>query len=390
VVGNVTKEFSMSHKNMVLLLGFAGFISAADNWIVAPILPAIAAGFDVSIARVAVILTAYMIPYGVMQPVYGFLSDRWGKARVLQRIVAGLALGTLGCATASSLMTLCLWRIITGFFAAGIIAVSLALIGDAVPVADRQKHVGKFMGIVFLGQGLSVGIGGIFARFMSWRVIFVLFGVLAFGAMVSLRTLPKENSTKPSGGHFFTELKRVLLTPRGRVIFPLAFATGFLLLGSYSYLGAFLHEVDGLDYVQVGMVVMFFGFACLIAGSKVGAISGRLGWRKTIVLGGLIALFALIILALFPYWQMGLASAITLGIGYIFTQSTLATLAFDVACENKGLPSALIGLGLFGGGGLGSSFGGVTLSMGGYNMVWWSFAFGVAFFTIIVAKVKME
>jgi predicted MFS family arabinose efflux permease len=62
----------MSASSFVWILGSTGLISAADNWIVAPILPSIAASFHVSVAQVAWILTAYMIPYGFMQPVHGF------------------------------------------------------------------------------------------------------------------------------------------------------------------------------------------------------------------------------------------------------------------------------------------------------------------------------
>lgn len=379
----------MTDNKLVWILGFAGFISAADNWIVSPILPAIAVGFDVSVSQVGIVLTAYMLPYGIMQPVYGFISDRWGKARILQWIVCGLALGTLGCAIAASLWMLCLWRIITGFFAAGVIAVSLALIGDTVSLAERQKYVGKFMGIVFLGQGLSVGLGGIFANFISWRVAFIFFAVLALCMLAFLKKLPKDAS-QPSSCSFFLEIKRVSLTPKGMVIFPLALVTGFLLLGLYSYLGAFLHEIAGLDYVQVGMVVMFYGFACLLAGSQVGKLGQKFGHKKTIILGEFLALFTALTLTIFPYWQAGWLATISLGFGYIFIQSTLATIAFDVAAENKGLPSALIGLGLFGGGGLGTAFGSLLLSQGSYQTLWLLLGAGIVIFIFITAKLRFS
>jgi len=385
----MTSKHSMTDNKLVWILGFAGFISAADNWIVSPILPAIAAGFGVSVSQVGIILTAYMIPYGIMQPVYGFISDHWGKTRILQWIVCGLALGTIGCAIATSLWMLCLWRIITGFFAAGVIAVSLALIGDTVSVLERQKYVGKFMGIVFLGQGLSVGLGGIFANFISWRVSFIFFAILALGMIAFLKKLPKDSSHFLSC-NFFLEIKRVTLTPKGIVIFPLALVTGFLLLGLYSYLGAFLHEIAGLDYVQVGMVVMFYGFACLLAGSQAGKLGQKFGHKKTIIIGELLALFASLTLTIFPYWQAGWLATITLGFGYIFIQSTLATIAFDVATENKGLPSALIGLGLFGGGGLGTAFGSLLLSQGSYQNLWLFLGSGIVILISVTTKLRFD
>jgi len=308
----------MTYKKLVWLLGFAGFISAADNWVVSPVLPAIAAGFGIPIAQVGMILTAYLIPYGIMQPVYGFISDRLGKGKVLRWIICGLAIGTVGCALASSLWMLCFWRIITGFFAAGIIAVSLALIGDVVPLEDRQRYVGKFMGIVFLGQGLSVGIGGFFANFFSWRLAFVFFSALAFFSAILLKKLPQGMFSSSGGGNFLLETWRVCLTPKGRIVFPLAFFTGFLLLGLYNYLGAFLNEVVGLSYLQVGLVVMLYGFACLFTGSHMGRVGKKISYQKTIVAGGFLVLIAALLLKFFPYWPAGVLATISLGFGYIF------------------------------------------------------------------------
>lgn len=56
--------------NLVLILGFSGFISAANSWFVSPVLPAISNSFGTSIAQAGIILTAYMIPYGIMQPLH--------------------------------------------------------------------------------------------------------------------------------------------------------------------------------------------------------------------------------------------------------------------------------------------------------------------------------
>ena len=376
-------------KVLVGILGLAGLISAADNWIVSPVLPAIATEFGVSISQVGAILTAYMIPYGMMQPIYGFLSDRWGKAKILKWILYGLSLGTIGCALSISLWMLCFWRAITGFFAAGVIAVSLALIGDNVPLLERQIHVGRFMGIVFLGQGLSVGLGGIFAKYISWRLAFIIFSGAALCIVSFLKKLPEDFSNHINC-NFFSEVKRVILTPKGRVIFPVALAAGFLLLGLYSYLGSFMHEVVGLDYVQVGIVVMFYGFACLFAGSQVGKLGKKIGQKKVIISGELLAVVASLLLAVFPYWQTGWLATVSLGGGYIFIQSTLATIAFDVATESKGLPSALVGFGLFGGGGLGTAFSSLLLLQHGYQTLWMVFGVGMTFLIFITASLHFE
>lgn len=376
-----------SDRALVAVLGLAGFVSAADNWIVSPVLPAIADGFGVSIALAGAVFVAYMIPYGFMQPVYGFVSDRWGKARVLRAIVAGLALATVGCALAGSLWLLCVWRAIAGFFAAGIIAVSLGVIGDRFSPAERQIHVGQFMGMVFLGQGLAVGFGGLLANYVSWRASFAVFAAVAAISFASLRHV-RETPLQTESRSFFAETLRCLTAPKGRIIFPLALVNGFLQLGCYSYLGAFLHERMQLNYTQVGMVVMFFGFSCLATGAVVGTIGRRMGEKWTVVLGGCVALAAIALLAFADCWLLGWLAVVWLGISYILVQSTLATAAFDVAPDAKGLPSALIGLGLFGGGGLGAAFCGWLLPRGGYAFMWTTMAAGMLGFVAVTSCLR--
>lgn len=117
---------------VVATLGFCGLVSAADNWFVSPALPSIAQTLSVAPAVATVILTAYMIPYGVLQPVCGSAGDRIGRLRLLHIIVFGLCVGTLLCAVAPSLGMLVAARIVTGCFAAGIIAVSQAFVSDVV------------------------------------------------------------------------------------------------------------------------------------------------------------------------------------------------------------------------------------------------------------------
>lgn len=384
----------MNNKALVLILGLAGFVSAADNWFVSPSLSAVAAGFGVSAAAAGIILTAYMIPYGLMQPMYGFFSDRWNKAKLLRIIVFGLAVGTAGSSLSGSLTILCIWRIITGFFAAGIIAVSISFIGDVIPASEQQIYVGKFMGIVFTGQGLSSGLGGIITKYISWRGAFVFFAFMAVCAALLLKKLTDasdEGYTNNKG--FFHELRQVLFSPKGKIIFPMAFFTGFLLLGVYGYLGSFLHERIHLDYMQSGIVIMFYGFACLTAGSKVGQMAKRSGRKKIIICGEILAVTAIILLILcyiFKYWQIALIATIFLGSGYIFIQSSLATIALDVTEGCKGLPSGLIGLGLFCGGGLGSMAGSILLAYGTYLTIWISFGTMILISVFAAAKLKLE
>ncbi|PPQ26131.1 hypothetical protein CCR94_23130 [Rhodoblastus sphagnicola] len=358
---------SPTRDNLVLALGCGGLVSAADNWIVAPILPSIAEGLGVSVAQAALVLAAYMIPYGLMQPVHGYFSEGYGRLRLLRKLMLGLAFGTVGCALSPSFLCLCICRCVTGFFAAGLIAVSLALIGDRAPSDERQTHVGRFMGIVFLGQAMSVGFGGLLAQYVSWRVVFAVFAGMAMIVFGLLRRLGDDLPHKPTSD-FTRELYRAVGAPKGRSVYLLAFADGYLLLGIYGFIGAFLQQRGGLDPLRAGGVLMLFGVASLIAGVCMGRVTRRMGRRETAMIGAALGLLAASLLALSSHWGIGALAVVALGLGYVLVQSTLATLAFEVGAS--GLSSGLVGLGLFGGGGVASAVGGVILAHYGYEALW--------------------
>lgn len=383
---------SKAYGRLVLILGLAGFVSAADNWFVSPSLSAIAANFGISVAMTSSILTAYMIPYGFMQPVYGFFGDQHDKIKLLRIIIIGLAIGTGGSALSTSLPILCVLRVITGFFAAGIIALSLSVIGDTVPPEKQQIYVGKFMGIVFTGQGLSSGLGGILTRYVSWRGAFFFFAAFAIVAAILLWTLPlRPVETNRQNRNFFYQCKLAVLSPKGKIIFPLAFVAGLLLLGIYGYLGSFLNEHIHLNYMQSGIVVMFYGFACLIGGSKIGKLANRFGRKQVIIAGECWAIISTILLICsfqIKSWPLALVATVCLGFGYISIQSTLATMALDVTGECRGLPSGLIGFGLFCGGGIGSMVGSWLLLAGTYQTIWT--IFGIALLLLIITTTKLS
>ncbi len=69
----------MNENRLILILGLAGFVVMADNWVVSPILPAIAKSLQVSPVRAGLLISAYMIPFGLFQLVFGPLADRYGK-----------------------------------------------------------------------------------------------------------------------------------------------------------------------------------------------------------------------------------------------------------------------------------------------------------------------
>lgn len=388
-----------AQKKIVVTLGFCGLVSAADNWFVSPALPAIAQTLAIAPAAATIILTAYLTPYGLLQPVCGAIGDAVGRVRLLCIIVAGLAASTVLCAAAPTLETLVVARIVTGCFAAGIISVNQSLVGSVVSEGDRQGAVGLLMGVTFTGQGLSAGLGGLICDLVGWRAAFVCFGALGAVAWLGVRRLRYLDETDGAGAvdapdagvsaadasavgpaerepfrpaAFLRHATQIFFGP-GRAIYFVAFTTGIIFLGVYGFMGTFLAERCGLSSTQAGLLMMFYGLACLAGGSISGRIGEARGQRGVIAVGetsGVIATALLAASTVTGSWIPALPAAACLGLGYILVQPTLVSFSMDIDSSHTGLCTGLIGLGVFAGGGVGSSLGGLAIADGGYLALW--------------------
>lgn len=388
-----------TQKKIVVTLGFCGLVSAADNWFVSPALPAIAQTLAIAPAAATIILTAYLTPYGLLQPVCGAIGDAVGRVRLLCIIVAGLAASTVLCAAAPTLEALVVARIVTGCFAAGIISVNQSLVGSVVSEEDRQGAVGLLMGVTFTGQGLSAGLGGLICDLVGWRAAFICFGALGTAAWLGVRRLRYLDEMDGAGtvdaagagvsaagagaagsaerepfrpAAFLRHAAQILFGP-GRAIYFVAFTTGTIFLGVYGFMGTFLAERCGLSSTQAGLLMMFYGLACLAGGSISGRIGEARGQRGVIAVGetsGVIATALLAASTITGSWMPALPAAACLGLGYILVQPTLVSFSMDIDPSHTGLCTGLIGLGVFAGGGIGSSLGSIAIAGGGYFALW--------------------
>ena len=184
-----------------------------------------------------------MLPFGLFQLVFGPLADRYGKRQVISWTMLLFTVATALCAIAFGFTDLIVYRALTGVFAASVMPISLALIGDMVPLPERQAAIGTFMAISFLGQGLSMAIGGTTAYFLSWRGVFGIYSVLAVVSTTFLffggRHYP---SSKNSGSSFFAPYGRLLKNPVSLRIYLVVLLEGILIIGSFSYLGAYISK----------------------------------------------------------------------------------------------------------------------------------------------------
>lgn len=361
----------MNTKRLVVILGFAGFIVMADNWVVSPILPAIAKSFDVDPARAGILIAAYMLPFGLFQLVFGPLADRFGKLRVIMSTMVFFTLATALCSLGTGLTDLSIYRALTGLFAAATMPVSLALIGDVTPLENRQTAIGTFMGIAFLGQALSMAIGGTIAFFVSWRGVFLAYALLAAAITVLLAVTSRQIS-----GQLSRNPDAKVIAPYARLLghlpslraYLVIFFEGIFILGSFSYLGAHISDSFNYGYLGIGLIMTTFGVGAILAGRIGARIASRTGRSLLIAMGLLLAAAADLVVAVFPAnIALTIIGVFTLGLGFMFAHSTLLTLATEFAKKSRGIAMSLVAFAFMIGGAVGTGVGGRFINAYGYR-----------------------
>ncbi|WP_254306674.1 MFS transporter [Clostridium sp. 001] len=356
--------------NVILfILGLAAFIVMADNWVVSPILPAISKDLGVSVTSAGILISAYMIPFGLFQLIFGPLSDRFGKRQILNFTMFFSIFGVALTAFGKSLGQLTIYRAITGIFAASVMPVSMALIGDLVPMEKRQSAIATFMGAAFLGQSLSMFIGGSIAYFLNWRSTFIVYAVLAAFVTIIYSTvghrIPSQKNPK---SEFLVPYGRLLKNTSSLIVYILILLEGMFILGSFSYLGAFIDKIYRFNYLTIGFIMTAFGFTALIGGRVSIKLSSKLGKRNVIILGLVLAAFAdmVFFIAGNVLWSLVIGIAL-LGLGLTLEHSTLITIATGFAVKARGCAMSLVAFCFMGGGGIGTAVGGKLIKISGFK-----------------------
>lgn len=364
-------EERIDTNRLVLILGLAAFIVLADNWVVSPIIPAIAKSFNIKPASVGVLIAAYMLPFGFFQLIYGPLADRFGKLKVITVSLTLFTIASAFCGVAAGLKDLEIYRALTGAFAAAVTPVSLALIADVIPFERRQAAIGTFLGIGLLGQSLSMGIGGTIAQFVGWRGVFLIYAaisaivtalVIIFGRSLSGQ-LSKRTSSK-----LIMPYMGLLSNPASLKAYIIIFFEGLIIFGAFSYLGAHMSHEFNLDYLSIGLIMTLFGIGSLVAGKVAGKVAAVIGRKRLIGIGLFTGSLALLSVSVFSSNLILTAFGIfLLGLGTMLAHSTLIMLATEFAQKARGVAMSLVAFSIMTGGALGTTIGGSLIESLSYK-----------------------
>jgi EmrB/QacA subfamily drug resistance transporter len=124
--------------------------------------------------------TAYLITSTIVTPLYGKLSDIYGRKPFFIAAISIFIVGSILCTFADTMFQLAAYRAVQGLGAGGLFSLALAIIGDIVPPRERAKYQGYFLAVFGTSSVLGPVIGGFFAGtdtilgIDGWRWVFLV------------------------------------------------------------------------------------------------------------------------------------------------------------------------------------------------------------------------
>jgi predicted MFS family arabinose efflux permease len=349
--GNTERAPKGSHGGLPLLQ-LAAFFSSFDRFAVAPMLVTIAASLGASLSEVAATASLYYLLYGVMQPVWGMLSDQVGRVRVMRLTLFGATLAGVISALAPNLGVLVATRALVGGLFAAVIPAALVYVGDTVGMDSRQKALADLMAASAIGTALATALGGLAAYLDAWRIAFAA-PALAGGVLVLLlRHLPEpEGFALEEREGPLVQIGRVLGRPWAVAVVVIAAVEGAVILGFLTFLAPSL-ESDGFSPAVAGLAVGLYGLAVLGWTRAVKLVSDRRGPAALILIGGGMLALGYASGALGQSLASVGIAAVLVGGGFAFMHSTLQTWATEVVPEARATVISLFAAALFVGSGV--------------------------------------
>jgi EmrB/QacA subfamily drug resistance transporter len=182
-----------------LMLGM--FLASLDQTIVSTSIYTIANDLG-GLSLQAWATTAYLITSTVSTPLYGKLSDIFGRRPLYLIAIVIFLVGSLYAGSVHSMTELALARGVQGLGAGGLLALALTIIGDIVSLKDRAKYQGYFMSVFGVSSVLGPVVGGAFAGsanilgFEGWRWVFFInlpIGLAALAVVFLFLHLPAKH-----------------------------------------------------------------------------------------------------------------------------------------------------------------------------------------------------
>ncbi len=373
-------------EKMLLILGLMAFLANGDNYAAAPLIIKIAEDLSLTISTAAISVTAYMLAFGAFTLLFGPLSDRFGKVRVINIAAMGTAIFSMLGAVAFNLPSLIFFRAMNGAFGAGIFPVTLALVGQTFDDKNRHRALAKVMGMMFMGAASATIIGGILSYLGSWRMVYFFYGFAELIlAIVMQKSLERDKPTVAKL-HYINAYKGPLTNFQFMKIIMSVLLLGFAIFGSFTYSGTLLTEITKYNILIVGLILSLFGIGTVAGGRIAPKLKSKIG-PGFLGLAGFLGAASLFVLSSSENVVLLGVALFIFGMAFISIQSTFISTAQENFPKMRGTVMSLVSFQMFIGGAIGTSLNGMIMKQYGTQQIYFNAAFILLFVGIVATLI---
>ena len=310
-----------------------------------PVIPMIADDLAIDVKTAALLSSAYTFPYALVQPALGVTGDFLGKTRLMNLCLLIVALAALVCAVATSFSLLVAMRVAAGLVAGGVFPVAMALIGDLVPVEQRQVAIGRLLAVGLTGNLVGASIAGVIGDLLGWRGVFAILGsfglLVTIAAFLAFRGVPTPPPARFNHAAVLSNFRSIFADPRAKVCFLSVFFEAVFIHGLFPYVALLLLAIGETRASIAGLLLAAFAVGGVFYSLSVPVLIARVRERRLMVAGGTLAATGLVLIALhFPWgWQIAIYGMF--GFGFYLLHGSIQVHVTELSQTARGAAASL-------------------------------------------------
>lgn len=281
------------HNRPVIILFFTLVVVMLGFGIVIPILPFYVTQFGGGGSAMGGLMAIYGVMQFIFAPIWGSVSDQYGRKPILMVGVLGNAIAQLLYGFSTQLWMLFAARALAGILSSATLPTAMAYIGDSTDRSERGGKMGMIGAAMGLGMVVGPGLGGWMAHLSLSAPFFLAAGLSVAALLMILLLLPESHATggaqtaNPKQSRLRT-LVTALRSPLG-ILFFMSFLISFGLTNFEGIFGLYAKLRYDFTPAQVGTVLTFIGLiSAIVQGALTGPATRRYG-EVTIVRGALLS-----------------------------------------------------------------------------------------------------